>query len=136
MNSTARYWYDWKPDDVPRKLRNSAYSRRGQRGQHRPLLGEAALDVLDPGQALERRAQLVGGELPLHRAQLVQHQLEPQLGGLVLQDEQQLVVVLGHADRVLRGQDLVQVQVLAVREIDLEVPDDAVLQRTVMAGRH
>ena len=30
--------------------------RRGQRGQHRPLLGEAALDVLDPGQALERRA--------------------------------------------------------------------------------
>src|SRR4051794_25130537 len=26
MNSTARYWYDWKPDEVPRKLRNSAYS--------------------------------------------------------------------------------------------------------------
>ena len=108
----------------------------GQGGQHRPLLGQAALDVLDPGQALERRPQLVGGELPLHRAQLVQDQLEPQLGGLVLQDEQQLVVVLGHADRVLRGEDLVQMQIAPVREVDLEVADDAVLERPFVAGRH
>ena len=44
-----------------------------------------------------------------------------------------LVVVLGHADRVLRVEDLVQVEVLPVREIDLEVPDDAVLERSLFA---
>jgi hypothetical protein len=67
------------------------------------------------------------------RAQLVQHQLQPQLRGLVLEDEQQLVVVLGHADRVLRVEDLVEVQILPVREIDLEVPDDAVLEGPAVA---
>ena len=35
------------------------------------------------------------------RAQLVEHQLHPQLGGLVLDDEQHLVVV--RRERVLRG---------------------------------
>jgi hypothetical protein len=107
---------------------------RGQRGQHRPLLGERALDVFDPGQALQRRPQLVGRDLVLHRAQLVQHQFQPQLRGLVLEDEQQLVVVLGHADRVLRVQDLVEVQILPVREIDLEVADDAVLEGSLFTG--
>jgi hypothetical protein len=42
-------------------------------------------------------------------------------------------VVLGHADRVLRIEDLVQVKVLPVREIDLEVADDAVLEASLFA---
>jgi hypothetical protein len=93
--------------------------------------------VLDSGQPLERRPQLVRGEPALHRPQLVQDQFEPQLGRLVLQDEQQLVMVLRHAHRVLGGQDLVEVQILPVREVDLEIADDAVLERTLMTpGRH
>ena len=46
------------------------------------------------------------------RAQLVQHELHPQLAGLVLHDEQHLVVV--GRQRLLRAQDLVEVQVVAV----------------------
>jgi hypothetical protein len=84
--------------------------------------------VLDPGEALERRPQVVRGQLPLHGAQLVQDQLEPELRGLVLQDEEQLVVVLGDADGMLRRQDLVEMQVPPVGQIDLEVPDDSGLQ--------
>nr|BFE69167.1 hypothetical protein GCM10020092_024680 [Actinoplanes digitatis] len=88
--------------------------------------------MLDPGEALERRPQVVGGQLPLHRAQLVPDQLEPELRGLVLEDEEQLVVVLGDADGVLRGQDLVEVKVPPVRQIDLEVTDDASLKRPLV----
>jgi hypothetical protein len=84
--------------------------------------------VLDPGQALQRRAQVVGREPALDRPQLVQNQLEPQLGGLVLEDEEQLVVVLRDADRVLGGQHLVELEIPPVRHVDLEVADDAGLQ--------
>ena len=66
-----------------------------QRRQHRPLLGQRALDVLDPRDALQRRGELVVAQQAAGGRQLVQHELEPQLGGLVLDDEQQLVVVLG-----------------------------------------
>ena len=45
-------------------------------------------------------------------AQLVQHQLHPQLAGLVLDDEQHLVVV--GRERLLRAEDGVELQVVAV----------------------
>jgi hypothetical protein len=47
----------------------------------------------------------------------VDHQLQPQLAGLVLDDEQQLVVVRGIAGALLRPEQLVQVQVRAVVEV-------------------
>ena len=65
-----------------------------QGGQHGPLLGEGLLDVLDPGDALQRGAEVVGAEPGGGAAELVQDQLQPQLRGLVLDDEQHLVVVL------------------------------------------
>jgi hypothetical protein len=55
--------------------------------------------VLDAGELLQRGREHVGGEVVAGGAQLVQEELQPQLGGLVLDDEQQLVVV----DGVLRG---------------------------------
>ena len=70
---------------------------RRERREHRPLLGERALDVLDARDALQRGCELVVAQQPARGRQLVQHQLQPQLRGLVLDDEQQLVVVLGIA---------------------------------------
>ena len=61
--------------------------------------------------------------------QLVQHELQPQLGGLVLDDEQQLVVMLGRAERPLRRQQRVEVEVAAVAHAVGEVGDDRLLDR-------
>ncbi|MBG9885165.1 hypothetical protein ABE10_00900, partial [Bacillus toyonensis] len=73
----------------------------GERRQDRPLLGQHLLDVLDAGDVLERRTQVVLRETAPCGAELVQHELEPKLRRLVLDDEQQLVVVLGDAHRML-----------------------------------
>jgi hypothetical protein len=94
---------------------------RGEGGQHRPLLGQGPLDVLHPGQALQRRRQLVVGQMAPRRAELVQHQLEPQFAGLVLHDEQQLVVVFRAAARVLGREQVVQVEVVVVAHRPPEV---------------
>ena len=77
--------------------------------------------LLHPRQALERHGQVIGSQVELRSAQLVEHQLEPELGGLVLDDEQHLVVVRGAAHDMLGAEDLIQVQVGAVGEIDSEV---------------
>ena len=109
---------------------------RRERGQHRPLLDERLLDVLDPGELLQRGRERVGGEVVAGRAQLVQQELEPQLGGLVLDDEQQLVVVDGAAARLLGREQLVEVQVGGVGQVGPEVPDDPLLDRPgVRPGR-
>ena len=86
--------------------RNSAYSLGCQGGQHRPLLGQRALDVLDARQALQGVVDVVGIEVGTDAAQLMQHEFEPQLRGLVLHDEKQLVVMRWIAPQVLRGQQL------------------------------
>jgi hypothetical protein len=65
----------------------------------------------------------------------VDDQFQPQLGGLVLDDEQQLVMVFGDAHRVLRPEDLVQMEVFAVRQIDFEIPDYAVFERPLCRHR-
>jgi hypothetical protein len=65
-----------------------------ERGEHRPLLGERLLNVLDPRDALQGGGELVGPEQLARRLELVQDELQPELGGLVLDDEQQFVVVL------------------------------------------
>ena len=51
--------------------------------------------------------------------QLVQHQLDPQLGRLVLDDEQHLVVGVGA--RVLGAEDVVEAEVLGVAEVVAQV---------------
>ena len=69
---------------------------------------ELRLDVLHPGEDLEGGLQLVAPHERDGGAQLVEDELEPQLTGLVLDDEQHLVVVRGVAERRLRRQQLVQ----------------------------
>ena len=96
-----RYCSDWKPDAGPSTSRNLHVLARRQRRQHAPLLEELALDLLDAREALLGRAEVVDGEAREHRVELVDDQPHPQLGRLVLDDEQQLVVVLGVAQRVL-----------------------------------
>jgi hypothetical protein len=70
--------------------------------------------VLDAGQAFQRVVHVVGSEVATRRAELVEDQFQPQLGGLVLHDEQQLVVMRWITLRVLRGQQRVQLQVVGV----------------------
>jgi hypothetical protein len=53
------------------------------------------------------------------RAHLVQHQLHPQLAGLVLDDEQHLV--MGGRQRVLGRENLVQMQIVAIAHVTAEV---------------
>ena len=85
---------------------------RGHGGQHVPGLDHLALDAADPGGGLEGRAQLVAADAVGRQVQLVQHQLEPELLHVVDGDEQQLVVLAGQ--RLLRGQELVERQIVAV----------------------
>ena len=106
--------------------------RRGQRREHGPLVGQRALDVLDAGDALEGDAHLVGGEQLHGRAGLVEHELEPQLGGLVLDDEEHLVVVLAHG--VLRVEERVEGQVGPVGHLLTEIAVDACLDVSCVAG--
>ena len=89
-----------KPDDWPSIGRNAVIFRWRQRLEHRPLLEELLLDQLDPRQDLEARIELDRAvHVTNRRLQLVHHQLHPQLGGLMLDDEQHLVV----PRRLLRG---------------------------------
>jgi len=87
--------------------------------------------VLDPGQPLQRRRELVGRDERPGRVQLVQQQLQPQLGHLVLHDEQQLVVLHRLAARVLCRQQGVEVEVGAVRHRLREVGGDPLLQHAL-----
>ena len=102
--------------------------RGRQRGQDRPLLGEGLLDVLDAGDALERGAEIVGAQPGGRAAELVQHQLQPQLRGLVLDDEQHFVVVLGLADRLLGTEKGGQLEVGRVAHPGTEIADDSLVQ--------
>jgi hypothetical protein len=57
------------------------------------------------------------------RRKLVDHQLHPQLGGLVLDDEQHLVVV--RRARLLRAEQAVEAEVAAVGSVGGKVGDEA-----------
>jgi hypothetical protein len=96
---------------------------RRERLEHRPLLEQLALDLLHAREDLEARRELVAPDMRDRRAELVDHQLHPQLGGLVLDDEQHLVVV--RRARLLRGEQAVEPEVAAVRGIGSEVGDEA-----------
>ena len=92
--------------------------------------------MLDPRQPLERGGEVVGGQQRARRAQLVDEQLEPELGGLVLDDEQQLVVLRRVALRLLGGEQEVEPQVVAVRHLLPEVALDAGLEVPVSGLLH
>src|SRR5687768_10738698 len=113
---------------VPEEAPELRILRGRQRGQHGPLFGEGLLDVLDAGDALQGRTQIVCAEVGGGAAQLVQHQLEPELGGLVLDDEQHLVMVFRCADGLLRAQQRGQLKVRPVTHPGTEITDDPLVQ--------
>ncbi len=101
---------------------------RRQRLQHRPLLEQLALDLLDAREDLQARPEFVALQVRDRRAQLVHDQLHPQLRSLMLDDEQHLVVVRRIAQRLLRGQQLRQLQITAVGQPIAQVELDAGLE--------
>lgn len=66
-----------------------------ERGEHAPLREQLGLDVLDAGEHFEGELEFVASNESKCFSEFVDDELEPELGGLVLDDEQQLVVVLG-----------------------------------------
>jgi len=80
-------------------------------------------DTCDP---LERNPNVVGSDRCSGRPYLVEKQLEPQLAGLVLNDEQEFVVVFRLAHRVLRIQEGVESEVGPVTHLPGKIGDDVV----------
>ena len=83
-------------------------------------------------QHLERRLQVVVANVVARRGELVDGELHPQLGSLVLDDEHHLVVVA--RARLLRPEELVQVQVIAVAHRAGEIESRALGIRCVGHG--
>ena len=132
-----RYCSDWKPRRGAEHVAELHVLARRQRGQHAPLLEQLALDLLDAREALLGRAEIVGGQAREHLLELVDDQPHPQLGGLVLDDEQQLVVVLGLAQRMLGVEQLVQVEIARVGQAAAEIAGDARFDvAAVLVGTH
>jgi len=96
------------------------------------LFGQQAQHLLATGQHLPALPDLVALQVGTRGAQLVGQQLQPQLRGLVLDDEQHLVVVRRVGQRLLGRQQLVQAQVAAVGEPALQVGVDACLELTLV----
>jgi hypothetical protein len=79
------------------------------------------LHLLHAIQDLDAARELVRLQA-LHRSiDLVQHELEPELRHLVLDDEQQLVVLRRAGDGLLRAQQLVELQIGFVADLAARV---------------
>ena len=85
--------------------------RRRQRGQHGPLIDQLMLHLFDAIQHLDALRQLIVLQKQDGGIDLVDHELEPQLRHLMLDDEQHLVVLGRVADRLLRGEQPVELQI-------------------------
>jgi len=88
--------------------------------QHVPHRDQLRLGARDARQHLQRRIEVVASHALQRRGQLVQHEAHPQLRHLVHDDEQHLVVLA--RQRLLRGEELLQLQVFAVGHRGTEVP--------------
>ena len=86
--------------------------------QHVPGIVQLLEDAGDTGQHLEGGAQLVLADRALGRADLVDGELHPQFRGLVLDDEQQLV--MGGTQRLLRVEHALEVQIVGIGHAVLE----------------
>ena len=104
---------------------NGAVFRWRHGGQHVPCVHQLFHDARHPSQGLESRSRTIGRHVFDGRAEFVQHQLHPQLAGLMLDDEQHLVVV--GRQGCLRIQQSVQLQIVAVAHVPREVETGAVV---------
>ena len=122
-----RYCSDWKPDAGPRTSRNFTYSL-GVSVASTPhcsnswrwiCLTRARPFWAGPRSSTARRASTSSSSWMISRIHSSRR--------LVLDDEQQLVVVLGVAQRVLGAEQLLQVEVARVGEAAAQVARDALL---------
>ena len=81
-------------------------------GQHVPGMHQLVHDARHAGQHFEGGRQVAALQVGAHGVHFVQHQLHPQFAGLVLHNEEHLVVV--GRERVLGREDAVQRQVIPV----------------------
>ena len=130
-NSTARYWWLWNPELVARNGRIRAYSLGVSVASTSHCSTSCFCTCLTRASRFSAGDEVVGGQQRPRRVQLVQQQLHPQLGDLVLHDEEQLVVLHRLAARVLRRQQGVEVEVGAVRHRLREVGGDPLLQHAL-----
>ncbi len=98
---------------------------RCHRGQHVPGMDQLFHDLGHAREHLEGRRQVALGDMVDRGAQLVQHELHPQLAGLVLHDEEHFIVV--GRERLLRIQDRVELQVVAIAHVAAEIELRALL---------
>jgi hypothetical protein len=96
-----------------RVAKRRVFGRR-QRGKHGPLIDQLVLHLLYAIEYFDGARQLVALQTFDRGVELVQDQLEPELRDLMLNDEQHLVVLGSVADRLLRAQQLVELQVEVV----------------------
>ena len=109
---------------------------RRQSLEHGPLLEQLPLDLLHARENLQARTQIALAQMRNRGAQLVHDELHPQFRCLVLDDEQHLVVMLRHAERLLRRQQLIELQVAAVGQAVAQVEFDAGLERALVGICH
>src|SRR5207248_5334944 len=96
---------------------------RRERLEHAPLLEELPLDLLHARQDLEAGREIVRLHVRDRGDELADHQLHPEIGGLVLDDEQHLVVV--RRARPLRREQHIEREVAAVGTLGAQVGDDS-----------
>jgi len=92
-------------------------------GQHVPGVDELFHDARDAGQHLDGLVQAVRRDVGDGRFQFVQHQLHPELRGLVLDDEKRLVVV--GPEPHLRVQNAVELEAVVIAHRGFEVAPEA-----------
>jgi hypothetical protein len=90
------------------------WRQRFERGELRCDDAHQRVEAFDSRDGAERVALLEPGDEP---AELVKNELEPQLTGLVNDDEQQLVGMLGGGAEPLQRQKLLESEVLSVSQV-------------------
>ncbi len=87
---------------------------RSQRLQYGPLVIQLMLDLPDSGEIFYGRGKQVPPHVRDRASDLVDGELHPKLRNLVLDDKQHFVVVRWFAQRLLRGEQLVELQIAPV----------------------
>lgn len=106
--------------------------RRRQRIEHLPLVVQLVPDVAHPRQVLDRLRESVRPHPADGAADLVNDQLDPELGDLVPDDEQHLVMMRRVAERHLRRQQAIELQVTGVIVIPGQVAVDRMLEMSFL----
>src|SRR5438105_15936460 len=95
---------------------------RSQGLQHPPLLEQLPLDQLGPSQDLETGVERVTAHMIAGGPQLMQNEFEPEFRGLMLDDEQQLIVMGRVTQWALSAQQLIEAQIARIGQAVLKIP--------------